>query len=119
MKFNSLKQVFILLSCSILCCLISASISRAEQAVNNLSSQIFSSEALKTLNWDQEEKEVSPVIKPAKASKDMGSSFDMKYALSEQFNAFLSLGDQNIRELNGRDIGQSYNAVVGFQIILQ
>ena len=118
MKFNSLKKVFILLS-SILCCLINASASMAEQPVNDLSSQIFSAEVLKTLNGYQEEKGVAPVIKPVAASKDMGSSFDIKLPLSEQFKAFVSLGDQNIRELNGRDIGQSYNAVFGFQIILQ
>jgi len=91
----------------------------AEQPVNDLSSQIFSAEVLKTLNGYHGEKGVAPVIKPVATSKDMGSSFDIKLPLSEQFKAFLSFGDQNIRELNGRDIGQSYNAVVGFQIILR
>ena len=118
MKCNSLKKVFIFLSCSILCFLINASLSGAEQPVNDLSRQIFSAEVLKTLKGYQEDKGVTPVIQSVAASKDM-TSFDIKIALSERFKAFLSLGDLTIRDLAGRDIGQSYNAVFGFQIILQ
>jgi hypothetical protein len=119
MKFKSLKKVFILFASGILCFLINASLSEAEQPVNDLTSQIFSAEALGTLNDYDEEKVVKPVIKPVAASKYTGSSFDVKLPLSEQFKAFLSLGDQNIKDLDGRDLGQTYNAVVGFQIILQ
>ena len=118
MNCNSVKKVFIFLSCSILCFLINASLSRAEQPANDLSRQVFSAEVLKTLKWYQEEKGVTPVIHPVNASKDM-ASFDIKIALSDQFKAFLSLGDLTIRDLAGRDIGQGYNAVFGFQIILR
>jgi hypothetical protein len=118
MKRNNLKKASILLACSILCFLINASHSSAEQPVNDLSRQIFSAEALKTLNGYQEEKGVIPVVQAVAASKD-SASFDLKIALNEQFKAFLSLGDLAIRDLAGRDIGQSYNAVFGFQIILQ
>ena len=119
MKCNSLKKVFIFLSCSILCFLINTSLSRAEQQVNDLSRQIFSAEVLKTLKGYQEEQGVTPVINSVAASKDTASSFDIKIALSEQFKAFLSLGDLAIKDMAGRDVGQSYNAVFGFQIILQ
>lgn len=112
MKCNSLKKVLIFLSCCILSFLINASLSRAEQPASDLSRQTFSEEVLKTLNGSQEGKGIIP------ASKDM-ASYDIKIALSEQFKAFLSLGDLAIRDLAGRDTGQSYNAVFGFQIILQ
>jgi hypothetical protein len=118
MKCNILKQASIFLSFSILCFLISASPSRAEQPASDLSRQIFSAEALKTLNGYQDEKNAVPALKPAASSKNT-ASYDIKVALSEQFKAYLSLGDMTIRDLSGRDIGQSYNAVVGFQIILQ
>ena len=118
MKWNSLKKVFIFLSCSILCFLITASFSRAEQPVSDLSKQIFSAEFLKTLEGFQEEKGVTPVSQSVDKSKDM-ASFDIKMALSERSKAFLSLGDMAIRDLAGRDLRQSYSAVFGFQIILQ
>ena len=73
MKCNSLKKVFIFLSCSILCFLFNASLSRAEQPVNDLSRQIFSAEVLKTLEGYQGEEGVTPVIQPAAASKDTAS----------------------------------------------
>jgi hypothetical protein len=118
MKCNILRKAFIFSSCCILCLLINASPSRAEQLASDLSRQIFSAEALKTLNGIQEDKGVIPVDQTAAASKGT-PSFDIKVALSERFKAFLSLGDMTIRDLSGRDIGQSYNAVVGFQIILR
>jgi len=37
MKYNSLKKVFIFLSCSIFCFLIKASLSQAEQPADDLS----------------------------------------------------------------------------------
>ena len=118
MNFNILKKVSIFLSCSILCFLINASLSGAEQPVSDLSKQIFSAEVLKTLEVYKGEEGVTPVIDSAAVSKD-AASFDIKVALSERFKAFLSLGDQDIRDLAGKDIGQSYNAVFGFQITLQ
>ena len=118
MKCNSLKKVYIILSCSILCFLLNAPLSRAEQPADNISRQIFSMESLKTLKGYQEDEGVTPVIQPVRTSNDM-ASVDVKVALSGRFKAFLSLGDLAIRDLSGRDVGQSYNAVLGFQIILQ
>lgn len=118
MKCISLKKVLIFLSCSILCFLFNTSLSWAEQPSDDLSRQIFSAEALKTLEGFLGEGDFTPVVQPAGASKDL-ASFDIKVALSERFKAFMSLGDLAIRDLSGRDVGQSYNAVFGFQILLQ
>lgn len=118
MKFNILKKVFIFISCSILCFLLNASLSGAEQPVSNLSKQIFSAEALKAIEGFDVEKGSTPPVQPAAASKDV-PSVDIKIGLSEQFKAVLSLGDTGIRDLAGKNVGQSYSAVFGFQIILR
>ena len=118
MKYNSLKKVFTFLSCSMLCFLFNASLSQAEQPADDLSRQVFSAEALKTLEGFQGDEYVTPVIEPGAASKDK-ASVDIKVALSERFKAFLSLGDLTIRDLSGKDVGKSYDAVFGFKIILQ
>jgi hypothetical protein len=118
MKYDSLKKIFIFLSCSILCFLIKASLSQAVQPSDDLSRQVFSAEALKTLEGFQGDEDVSPVNGPGAASKDK-ASVDIKVALSERFKAFLSLGDLTIRDMSGKDVGKSYDAVFGFQILLQ
>jgi hypothetical protein len=112
------KKISIFLSCSISCLLIFASLSGAEQPAGDLSKQIFSAEVLKTFERYQWEKGVAPAADSTEASKG-AASFDLKVALNERFKAFLSLGDQTVRDLAGKDIGQSYNAVFGFQIMLQ
>ena len=118
MKFNSLKKALIFLSCSILFILINPPQSRAEQPVSDLSKQIFSTDVLKTLEGFRGEEGVTPVIDSTAVSKD-SASFDIRVALSERFKAFLSLGDTAVKDLAGRDVGQSYNAIVGFQILLR
>ena len=118
MEHNSIKKVFIFLSCIILCFIFNTSLSQAEQPADDLSRQIFSAEALKTLEGFQGEESAAPLVQRTGTSKDK-ASVDSKVALSERFKAFMSLENLAIRDLSGKDVGQSYNAVFGFQILLQ
>ena len=119
MKIQSLSKISLFFSCFIFSLLFIVPLSGAEQADNDLSKQVFSAEGLRTLEGSLEEKDITPVVQTVSMEKVKASSFDVKIDLNERFKAFLSLGDQGIRDLAGRDMGQSYNAVFGFKIVLQ
>jgi len=119
MKFNSFKKVSLFTSSFILCFLFIVPLSGAEQLNDDLTKQLFSVEGLKTLTGSLQEQGVASVVQAVAAARQMSSSFDVKIPLNEQFKAIFSLEKPYIKDLAGRDIGTNYNALIGFQIVLQ
>ena len=119
MKLNNFKKTYLFISCFILCFLFIVPLSGAEQSSNDLTKQVFSVDGLKTLKVSLEEKGVASVVQAVAAARQMASSFDVKIPLNEQLNAIFSLGKPYIIDFAGRDIGKNYNALIGFQIVLQ
>jgi len=118
MKF-SFNKVALFISGFILCFLFIVPLSGAEQSNNDLTKQGFSVEGLKTLEGFPQEKGGAAVVQAVAAARDMASSFDVKIPLNERLNAIFSLGKAYIMDFAGRDMGKNYNAVIGFQIVLQ
>ena len=79
----------------------------------------FPVEGLKTLEGSLQEKGVASVAQEVTAVRQMLSSYDVKIPLNERFNAIFSLEKPYITDLAGRDVGKNYNALIGFQIVLQ
>jgi len=119
MKSNSLKKISLFLSCCILCFMFNASVSGAEPPDRELTNKVVSGTNLEKIQGALKSTEMLPVVQAITKARDMASSFDVKFALSERFKAFLSLGRPYIEDLAGRDTGKNYNAKVGFLIVLQ
>jgi hypothetical protein len=119
MKINCFKKVSLFISGFILCFLFIVPLSGAEQSNNELTKQGFSVEGLNALKGSLQEKGAAPVVQTDAVARQKASSFDVKIPLNERFNAIFSLGKPYISDLASRDIGKNYNAVIGFQIVLQ
>jgi hypothetical protein len=119
MKNNSLKKISLFLSCCILCFMFNASVSGAEPSDKEITNKVVSRTDLERIQGALESTEMFPVVQTITKARDIASSFDVKFAVSERFKAFLSLGRPYIEDLAGRDNGKNYNAMVGFLIVLQ
>ena len=121
MKCNSLKKISLFLSCCILCFMFNASVSGAEPPDKELTNKVVSGTDLEKIQGALKSTETFPVIQAITRARDMASSFDVKFDVSERFKAFLSLGQPYIEDLAGRDTvkNYNYNAMFGFRIVLQ
>ena len=119
MKLNNFKKTYLFISCFILCFLFIVPLSGAEQSNNDLTKQGFSVEGIKTLEGSPQEKEVAYAAHEVTAVRPMLLSYDIKIPLTERFNAILFLEKPYITDFAGRDVGKNYNALIGFQIVLQ
>ena len=119
MNFNSFKKVSLCISGFILFFLFIVPLSGAEQSNNDFTKEIFSVEDLKAVKGSLQEKGAASVVQSVAAARQRASSFDVKVPLNQQCNAIFSLGKPTVRDLTGREIMQNYNAVIGFQIVLQ
>ncbi|MFZ2196977.1 MAG: hypothetical protein WAV13_04525 [Thermodesulfovibrionales bacterium] len=81
--------------------------------------QGFSVEGLDTLESPQQEKDVASIAHEVTAVRPMLLSYDVKIPLTERFNAIFFLEKPYITDFAGRDVGKNYNALIGFQIVLQ
>jgi hypothetical protein len=96
-----------------------ASVSVAEPSDKELTNKVVSGTNFEKIQGALKSTETFPVIQAITNARDIASSFDVKFAVSERFKAFLSLGQPKIEDLSGRDTGKNYNAKVGFLIVLQ
>ena len=121
MKNNSLKKISLFLSCCIFCFMFTASVSGAEQSDNALNQKVVSGTDFEKIQGALKSTETFPVVQAITKARDIASSFDVKFALTERFKAFLSLGHPHIEDLSGRDTvsNYNYNAKVGFLIELR
>jgi len=118
-KLNNFKKTYLFISCFILCFLFIVPLSGAEQSNNDLTKQGFSVEGIKTLEGSPQEKEVAYAAHEVTAVRPMLLSYDIKIPLTERFNAIFFLEKAYITDFAGRDVGKNYNALIGFQIVLQ
>lgn len=119
MKFNSFNKIVFFISSFFFCFVFIVPLSGAEQSTNDFTKQIFSAQDLTFLKASLQEKGTEPVVPEVSDAGHKTSSFDVKIPLNEQLNAMFSLEKPYIADMTGRDNRQFYNAVVGFQIILQ
>lgn len=119
MKVNSIKKVCLFISGFILIFLFIVPLSGAEESNNDLTKQIFSVEGLKSMEGSLQEKGVASFVQAVSAVSRIASSVDFKIPLNERFNAVFSLEKPNITDFAGREIKKSYNALIGFQIVLR
>ncbi|RPI33092.1 MAG: hypothetical protein EHM54_11135 [Nitrospiraceae bacterium] len=121
MKCDSLKKISLFLFSCIFCFLFNAPVSGAEQADTDLSKTIFSEATVMNIQGAFHSDEVLPVVQAIAKVRDMASLYDVKFALSERFKAFVSLGQPNIEDPTGRYPvrNHNYNAMFGFSIALQ
>jgi hypothetical protein len=119
MKFNCFEKVSLFISGFILCFLVIAPLSEAEQLNNDLTKKVSAVEGLKALKGSLQEKGTSSVEQAVTTARQMAAYYDFKISLNERLNAIFSLGKPYIMDLAGRDIGQNYSGLIGFQIILQ
>ena len=119
MKFKSYKKPYLFISVFILFSLFIVPLSGAEQSINDLTKQDFPVEGIKTLEGSPQEKEVASVAHEVTAVRPMLLSYDIKIPLTERFNAIFFLEKAYITDFAGRDVGKNYNALIGFQIVLQ
>lgn len=119
MKLNSFKKVDLFISGFILFFLFIVPLSGAEQSNNDLTKQDLSVEGLDTLESSPQEKEDASVAQEFTAVRQILSSYDVKIPLNDRLNAIFSFEKPYITDFAGRDLGETYNALVGFQIVLQ
>lgn len=120
MKYQSRNKTGIFFICCFFCFLVNTSVSEASQSTNELTEKNFSEVNNESIEDVLQEKEITPVVQSIVLAKDiMVSSFHVKVSLTERLKAFLSLREMDIMDIVGRDIGNNYNAVFGFQIQLQ
>jgi len=118
-KLNNFKKTYLFISCFILCFLFIVPLSGAEQSNNDLTKQGFSVEGIKTLEGSPQEKQVAYVAHEVTAVRPTLLSYDIKIPLTERVNAVFFLEKPYITDFAGRDVGKNYNALIGFQIVLQ
>jgi len=118
-KLNNFKETYLFILGFILFFLFIVPLSGAEQSNNDITRQGFSVEGLKTLEGSPQEKRVISAEQTVTAVRQMLSSYDVKIPLSDRFNAIFFLEKPYITDFAGRDVGKNYNALIGFQIVLQ
>jgi len=121
MKRSSLKKISLFLSSCLFCFLFNVPLAGAEPLDKEFTKTIFSGAAAKNIQGFLQSDEVLPVVQAIAKARDMAASYDVKFALSERFKAFISLGHPYIENLAGRDTvkNYNYNAMFGFSIALQ
>jgi hypothetical protein len=119
MKFKSFKKVYLFISGFILFFLFIVPLSGAEQSDNDITKQGFSLESMTTLEDAPQEIRVSSFDQAVTVVRQKLPSYDFKIPLTERFNAIFSLEKPFITDFAGKDIGKNYNALFGFQIVLQ
>ena len=119
MKFSNFRKTYLLIFGFILYFLFNVPLAGAEQSNDDLTKQGFSVEGINTLEVSPQEKEVASVAHEVTAVRPMLLSYDVKIPLTERFNAILFLEKTYISDFSGRDTGKNYNALIGFQIVLQ
>jgi hypothetical protein len=90
MKINSLKKISLFLSCCVLCFMFNASVSGAEPPDKELTNKVVSGTDLAKIQGVLESTEMFPVVQTITKARDMASSFDVKFAISERFRLFIT-----------------------------
>ena len=121
MKSNSLKKISLFLFSCLFCSLFNVPLVGAEPPDKEFTKTIFSGDTVKNIQGALQSDEVLPVVQAITKARDMAASYDVKFALTERFKAFLSLGHPYTEDLAGRDTvkNYNYNAMLGFSIALQ